>query len=59
MINAMEIKFLRKVLDKTKWDIIRKRIKQEPITKKLNWYGNLVRIKPGRIARKAMEIGKS
>lgn len=64
MINAMEIKFLRKVLEKTKWDIIRnEEIKQESImtkikTKKLNCYGHFVVIKPGRIERKAMEIGK-
>lgn len=66
-INAIEMKHLRRIAGKTKWDRIknediRKITKQEPIMerinkKQLNWYGHIVRMKPDRIARKLMEAG--
>lgn len=66
-INAMEMKHLRRLAGKTKWDRIknediREITKQEPIMRKirrkqLNWYGHIVRMKTDRITRKIMETG--
>lgn len=67
-INAMEMKHLRKMAGKTKWDRvknedIREITKQEPIMgiikrKQINWYAHIVRMEPNRISRRIMEAGE-
>lgn len=61
-LHAIEMKHLRKIAGKTKWDgvenkKIRDSIKQEPITNKikkrqLNWYGHMVRMDKNQIVKK-------
>lgn len=61
-LDAMEMKHLRKIAGKTKWDgirnnIIRETIKQEPIGNKvikrqLNWYGHLTRMNTNKLVKK-------
>lgn len=67
-INAIEMKHLRRMAGKTKWDRVRNEdireiIKQEPIQRKikkrqLNWFAHTTRMEPSRIARRLMEAGK-
>lgn len=67
-INAMEMKHLRKMAGKTKWDRIknediREITKQESIMEKikkkqLNWYAHVIRMEPNRIPRRIIEAGK-
>lgn len=66
-INAIEMKHLRRIAGKTKWD----RVKNEEIRqitgqipmvekirrKQLNWYGHIIRMSPDRLTRTIMEAG--
>lgn len=64
-INAIEMKHLRRIAGKTRWDKVKNEdirviTKQEPIIEKikkkqLEWYGHVRRMKTGRITKKVME----
>ncbi|KAI4456379.1 hypothetical protein MML48_8g00004976 [Holotrichia oblita] len=64
-INAIEMKHLRRIAGKTRWDKVKNEdirviTKQEPIIerikkKQLEWYGHVRRMKTSRITKKVME----
>ncbi|KAK4872092.1 hypothetical protein RN001_016216 [Aquatica leii] len=64
----MEMKHLRKIAGKTKWDHVRnktikKEIRQTPILerikdKNLLWYGHVMRMNNDRLTKRIMEEGK-
>ncbi|KAI4461171.1 reverse transcriptase (rna-dependent dna polymerase) [Holotrichia oblita] len=66
-IIATEMKFLRKISGKTKWDKIRNeqirhKVNQEVITakiekKQLQWYGHMVRMEEETLVKKVVEAG--
>ena len=64
-ITATEMKYLRRVANKTKWDRernakIRKDLKVKPVVdmikeKQLKWYGHVKRMNPQRIVKRSVE----
>ena len=66
-IIATEMKYLRKIAGKTKWDRIRNEhirttLNQEPITKKiqkqqLRWYGHITRMSSNKLVKRVTEAG--